>query len=141
MVSESASSVAADLVIFTPWVRAHADTPGDLYKPLLIGRLLALPTPGPLLVHTVFWLLLMLALAAASGRAPRLLGWPVFLLYFEWMIIAMSYGKVDHDRFGLLVALAVLPVAGRARHADRESGPRQSRPVMPRSVPTTCHAP
>jgi hypothetical protein len=112
--------VAADLVIFTPWVRAHADTPGDLYQPLLIGRLLALPTPGPLLVHTVFWLLLVLAVAAASGRAPRLLGWPVFLLYFEWMIIAMSYGKVDHDRFGLLVALAVLPVAGRARHGDRE---------------------
>ena len=30
----------------------------------------------------------------------------------------MSYGKVDHDRFGLLVALAVLPTAGRARHGD-----------------------
>ena len=42
----------------------------------------------------------------------------MFALYFEWMIIAMSYGKVDHDRFGLLVALAVLPTAGRARHGD-----------------------
>jgi hypothetical protein len=112
--------VAADLVIFTPWVRAHADTPGDLYQPLLIGRLLPLPTPTPLLVHGIFWALLVLALAAASGRAPRLLGWPVFLLYFEWMIIAMSYGKVDHDRVGLLVALAVLPTAGRARHRDPE---------------------
>ncbi len=60
--------VAADLVIFTPWVRAHADTPGDLYQPLFVGRLLALPTPGPMLVHTVFWLLLVLAWAAASGR-------------------------------------------------------------------------
>ena len=28
------------------------------------------------------------------------------------MIIAMSYGKVDHDRFGLLVALAALPDRG-----------------------------
>ncbi len=37
------------------------------------------------------------------------------------MIIAMSYGKVDHDRFGLLVALAVLPTAGRARHGDKET--------------------
>lgn len=110
--------VAADLVIFTPWVRAHADTPGDLYQPLRVGRLLSLPTPTPLLVHTTFWLLLVLALAAASGRMPRLLGWSVFLLYFEWMIIAMSYGKVDHDRFGLLVALAALPTAGRARHGD-----------------------
>ncbi|MEU4421417.1 MFS transporter permease [Actinoplanes sp. NPDC024001] len=112
--------VAADLVIFTPWVHAHANTPGDLYQPLLLGRLLPLPTPGPLLVHGIFWALLALSLAAASGRAPRLLGWPVFILYFEWMIIAMSYGKVDHDRVGLLVALAVLPTVGRARHGDRE---------------------
>ena len=112
--------VAADLTIFTPWVHAHANTPGELYRPLLIGRLLHLPTPTPLLVHGIFWALLALSLAAASGRAPRLLGWPVFLLYFQWMIIAMSYGKVDHDRVGLLVALAVLPTVGRARHGDEE---------------------
>ena len=111
--------VAADLVVFTPWVRTHANVPGALYQPLLIGRVLPLPTPTPLLVTCIFWALLVLSLAAATGRAPRLLGWPVFLLYFEWMIIAMSYGKVDHDRFGFLVALAVLPTAGRARHGDR----------------------
>lgn len=110
--------VAADMVIFTPWVRAHAHTPGSLYRPLLVGRLLPLPTPTALIVHTVFGVLLVLTLLAATGRAPRLLGWAVFLLYFEWMIIAMSYGKVDHDRFGLLVALAVLPTVGRARHGD-----------------------
>jgi hypothetical protein len=112
--------VAADMVIFTPWVRNHAGTPGDLYQPLLVGRLLPLPTPTPLLVHSVFWILLAAALTAATGRAPRILGWTVFALYFEWMIIAMSYGKVDHDRFGLLVALAALPTAGRARHGDPE---------------------
>jgi hypothetical protein len=110
--------VAADMVIFTPWVRAHADTPGSLYRPLLIGRLLPLPTPTSLIVHTVFWVLLVVTLLAATGRAPRVLGWTVFLLYFEWMIIAMSYGKVDHDRVGFLVALAVLPTVGRARHGD-----------------------
>ena len=110
---------AADLVIFTPWVRAHANTPGELYQPLLVGRLLHLPTPTPLIVHAVFWALLALSLAAATGRAPRLLGWTVFALYFEWMIIAMSYGKVDHDRVGFLVALAVLPTVGKARHGDR----------------------
>jgi hypothetical protein len=111
--------VAADLVIFTPWVRSHANTPGELYQPLRVGRLLHLPTPTALIVHTVFWALIALALAAATGRAPRILGWLVFALYFEWMIIAMSYGKVDHDRVGLLVALAVLPTIGRARHGDQ----------------------
>jgi hypothetical protein len=112
--------VAADIVIFTPWVRSHAAMPAQLYQSLLVGRLLRLPTPTPLLVHSVFWLLLAAALAAATARAPRVLGWTVFALYFEWMIIAMSYGKVDHDRFGLLVALAALPTAGRARHGDPE---------------------
>ncbi|MEU7931165.1 HTTM domain-containing protein [Micromonospora echinofusca] len=110
--------VAADLVVFTPWVRTRVAVPGELYQPLLVGRLLPLPTPTPAVVAALFWALLLLALLAATGRAPRLLGWAVFALYFEWMIVAMSYGKVDHDRFGLLVALAVLPTAGRARHGD-----------------------
>jgi len=110
--------VALDLVWFTPWVRSHASIPGAFYQPLWIGRVLHLPTPTPLLVHAIFWTLIPVALAAASGRAPRVLGWAVFALYSEWMIIAMSYGKVDHDRFGLLIALAVLPTAGRARHGD-----------------------
>jgi hypothetical protein len=61
------------------------------------------------------------ALAAATGRAPRLLGSAVFLLYLEWMVIAMSYGKVDHDRIAYLVALAVLPTIGVARWRDRRS--------------------
>ncbi len=110
--------VVADLTVVTPWVRTHADVPGDLYQPLLVGRLLPLPTPTPLLVHGIFWVLVVASLAAATGRAPRALGWTVFALYFEWMVIAMSYGKVDHDRFGFLVALAVLPTVGRARHGD-----------------------
>ena len=110
--------IAGDLVVFTPWVRSRVGVPGELYQPLLIGRLLPVPPPTPALVGAIFWALLLLALLAATGRAPRLLGWAVFALYLEWMIIAMSYGKVDHDRFGLLVALAALPTAGRARHGD-----------------------
>ena len=110
--------VAGDLVYFTPWVRTKAEVSPDLYQPLLVGRILPLPTPSAWLVYAIFWSLFVLALAAATGRAPRLLGWTVFALYFEWMIIAMSYGKVDHDRFAFLVALAVLPTAGRARHGD-----------------------
>jgi hypothetical protein len=111
--------VPLDLIVFTPWVRSHANIPGDLYEPLLISRILHLPTPTRLLVWAVFWALIVLSLAAATGRAPRILGWAVFALYLEWMVIAMSYGKVDHDRVGLLIALAVLPTVGRARHGDK----------------------
>ena len=111
--------VAADLVFFTPWVRLHADLPGSLYQPLLIGRLLPLPTPGYLLVTVVFWVLLAAALAAATGRAPRLLGWVVAVCWIWYQYVAFSYGKVDHDRADFVVALALLPTVGIAHLLDR----------------------
>ncbi|WP_240619494.1 MFS transporter permease [Blastococcus sp. TF02-8] len=110
--------VPVDVFLTTAWVRAHADVPTEWYDPLLIGRLLHLPTPTHTVVLLVQWALVITALAAATGRAPRLLGTAVFLLYLEWMVIAMSYGKVDHDRIAFLVALAVLPTIGRARVQD-----------------------
>ncbi len=111
--------IPIDVFLTTAWARAHADVPTDWYQPLLIGRLLHLPTPTHTFVLVVQWALILTTLAAATGRAPRLLGSAVFLLYFEWMVIAMSYGKVDHDRIAFLVALAVLPTIGRARFRDR----------------------
>jgi hypothetical protein len=111
--------IPIDVFLTTAWVRAHADVPPEWYQPLLVGRLLHLPTPTQTVVVVVQWALVLAALAAASGRAPRLLGAAVFLLYGEWMVIAMSYGKVDHDRIAFLVALAVLPTIGRARFRDR----------------------
>lgn len=111
--------IPVDVFLTTAWVRAHADVPTAYYQPLAIGRLLHLPTPTSTVVVVVQWALVLAALAAATGRAPRLLGWAVFLLYMEWMVIAMSYGKVDHDRIAFLVALAVLPTIGRARFRDR----------------------
>jgi hypothetical protein len=111
--------VPVDVLLTTPWVRAHAAVPTEYYQPLTIGQLLPLPVPTSTVVLVVQWALVAAALAAATGRAPRLLGTAVFLLYFEWMVIAMSYGKVDHDRIAFLVALAVLPTIGRARFRDR----------------------
>ncbi|SEO71635.1 MFS transporter permease [Trujillonella endophytica] len=108
-----------DVWLTTAWVRAHADVPPEWYAPLTIGELLPLPTPTRTVVTVVQWALLLTALAAATGRAPRLLGTAVFLLYLEWMVIAMSYGKVDHDRIAFLVLLAVLPTVGVARWRDR----------------------
>jgi hypothetical protein len=113
--------IPVDVFLTTAWVRAHADVPTEWYVPLTIGRLLPLPTPTTTVVTVVQWALVATALVAATGRAPRLLGSTVFLLYLEWMVIAMSYGKVDHDRIAYLVALAVLPTIGRVRWRDRRS--------------------
>lgn len=111
--------IPLDVLVFTPWVADHADIPPELYQPLIVGELLPLPVPTRGFVLVLQWLVIATALAAATGRAPRLLGAAAFGCYFEWMIVAMSYGKVDHDRFAFLVALAVLPTVGRARFADR----------------------
>jgi hypothetical protein len=112
--------IFVDVLLTTAWVARHADVPPDLYQPLFLGRLLPLPEPTEPIVVGVEIALLVCAGAAATGRAPRLLGAAVFLLYFEWMVIAMSYGKVDHDRVAFLVALAVLPTVGKARWGEQE---------------------
>lgn len=110
--------IPIDVLFTTRWVLSHKDVPTELYQPLYIGRLLPLPTPTHNVVAGICIALLVTTVAAAFNRAPRVLGIAVFLLYFEWMIIAMSYGKVDHDRFAFLVLLAVLPTIGRARWGD-----------------------
>ncbi|MBK5307813.1 MAG: HTTM domain-containing protein [Frankiaceae bacterium] len=110
--------VPVDVLLTTPWVVQHAHVPGSLYEPLLLGRLLHLPTPGGW-VEVLRWVLVAAASVAATGRLPRLLGTAVAVLYLEWMLVAFSYGKVDHDRFGFLVLLAVLPTVGAARRTDR----------------------
>jgi hypothetical protein len=104
-----------DVLFTTAWVQRHAYVPQEFYRPLFFGRLLDLPVPGPGLVTGVMILLLISAAVALTGWRPRLVGTVVFFLYLEWMFIAMSYGKVDHDRVAFLVALAVLPTVGRAR--------------------------
>jgi hypothetical protein len=113
--------IPIDVLVTTSWVRAHAQVPTEWYAPLLVGRVLHLPTPTHTVVLVVQWALVVAAVLAATGRAPRLLGTTVFVLYAEWMVIAMSYGKVDHDRIAFLVALAVLPTIGVARFRDRRS--------------------
>jgi hypothetical protein len=110
--------IPVDVLLTTPWVASHGDLAHNLYQPLLIGRILPLPTPTHTVVHLVEVALLLASLVAATNRVPRLAGALVAVLYLEWMDIAFSYGKVDHDRFAFLVALAVLPTVGRARWKD-----------------------
>jgi hypothetical protein len=103
----------------TAWVARHAHLPGPLYDPLFIGRILPLPVPTYAVVRGVEIALLVCAAVALTGHFVRAAGIAVFFLYLEWMVIAFSYGKVDHDRFAFLVALAVLPTVGAARWGDR----------------------
>lgn len=115
------SFVLFDVFFFRPWVIHHGTVPGELYNPLMIDRLMPFSTPTPLLARFVQIALVLAAGAALTQRLPRLLGFSVFVLYLEWMLIAFSYGKVDHDRLAFLIALAVLPTAGPARWGDTTS--------------------
>ena len=111
--------IFVDVFLTTSWVARHVVVEAELYQPLFLGRVLPLPVPTPAVIRTVQVLLLVAAALALSGKLPRVAGAAVFFLYLEWMFIAMSYGKVDHDRVAFLVALAVLPAAGSARWGDR----------------------
>jgi len=112
--------IFVDVFLTTRWVARHGLVPGELYQPLFVPRLLNLPTPTPAFVTSVQVTLLLAAAAALVPRWTRVAGTFVFVLYLEWMFIAMSYGKVDHDRVAFLVALAVLPTVMAARWGDKE---------------------
>ncbi|MDQ3953674.1 MAG: HTTM domain-containing protein [Actinomycetota bacterium] len=113
--------IFVDVFWLLPWVSDNGLVPPSQYHPLMIGRLLPLPTPTPLVVEVVKYSMLACAAVAASGRFVRLAGALVFGLYLEWMLIAFSYGKVDHDRVAFLVALAVLPTVGKVSWRDTTS--------------------
>jgi len=112
--------VFIDVLATTSWVARHGAVSGDLYDPLFVGRLLPLPQPTRALVMTTGVVLLAAAGVAITNRLPRLAGGVVAVAYLLWMVIAFSYGKVDHDRFAFLVALCVLPTAGAAHWTDRD---------------------
>lgn len=93
---------------------AHADVPASLYTPTLLREWAHLPAAGPDYMQVLQVVLVASALVAATGRLPRLAGWVCFLAVLDWQTNNFAYGKVDHDFFALMVALAVLPTVGRA---------------------------
>ncbi|MFV0535077.1 MAG: MFS transporter permease [Cumulibacter sp.] len=114
--------ILVDVFLTTSWVATKAYAPQSLYVPLNLGGFL--PHPTYLYVTVLKWLLVAMALIAATGWRPRWTGTAVAVLYTLWMFVAMSYGKVDHDRFAFLVLLAVLPTVGAARWGDRTKSMR-----------------
>jgi hypothetical protein len=111
--------VPLDIVLLTDSALAHAYLPTDLYRPVLLARLLHIPAPEPVAMQTLRAVLVIASIVAATGRLPRLAGWVVAAGYLPWVMISMSYGKVDHDHLPLVVALLVLPTIGRARFTDK----------------------
>jgi hypothetical protein len=97
----------------------------ELYRPLLLERVLQLPSPSVPLTVSLYVVILVSALVAAANRLPRLAGWVVAAAFTWWTAIGMSYGKVDHDHLALVVALWVLPtvgvVSGRWRSAQESA--------------------
>ncbi|WP_406830096.1 HTTM domain-containing protein [Pedococcus sp. KACC 23699] len=99
------------------WYHGYADP--VWYEPLVMGRVLHLPAATVLLVETLKWGCVAAAMAAMTGRAPRLLGWAVAIGWVWYQYVAFSYGKVDHDRADFVVALALLPTVGLAHLSDQ----------------------
>jgi hypothetical protein len=108
-----------DVLITTAWVRDHGSADAGLYQPLLIGRLLPLPVPTDAVVAVTMWTVLAGAVVGIAGRSPRLVDAITAGAYLQWMVIAFSYGKVNHDRFPLLVALFVAVTVDRTSIRDR----------------------
>ena len=87
----------------------------ELYRPLWFARVLHLPSPSLPLAWSLYAVLVVGCLVAATGRLPRLAGWVVAAAFTWWVAIGFSYGKVDHDHLALVVALWVLPTVGAVR--------------------------
>ncbi|MCW2525475.1 MAG: conserved rane protein of unknown function [Pseudonocardiales bacterium] len=115
--------VPIDVLLTQSWVRGHTRSGSDLYHPLQLARLLHLPTPTLTTTTVLAIALAVSALVAATGRRPRVSGSAVAVLYLVWMLVAMSYGKVDHDRLAFLVALVVLPTVPATSAHDRRRSP------------------
>ncbi|GII89737.1 hypothetical protein Ssi03_77270 [Sphaerisporangium siamense] len=113
--------VPLDMVLFTGSTLAHAYS-ADAYRPVLVARLLHLPAANPVLVPALFAFVAVACLIAAAGRLPRTAGYAVALGFGYWAVLAMSYGKVDHDHLALIVALFVLPSAGRGSGPSERAG-------------------
>lgn len=113
-------------VLFTRWHLEHGYLPKSWYAPLWIGRLLRIPPPTAVGMTAVMISIVALSLVAAAGKGRKIAGPAIFLLYFYWVYIGFTYGKVDHDRTALLVALAVLPTVQwtgiRSRLEDANAG-------------------
>lgn len=111
--------VVCDSLWIVDDVIPHATGPQNLYVPLTLRRLLHLPVPSLPYAWTLQVVLVAAAAGVVSGRFPRFFGMVLAAAFTDWVSIGMSYSKVDHDHFALVVALWALATVGPARLRDR----------------------
>jgi hypothetical protein len=112
--------VILDMHFFARDTLLKGQSPG-FYEPLLLARLLDLPKPSVANTTTLYVVLIVACLVAATNRLPRIAGWVVAPAFTWWVLIGMSDGKVDHDHLALVVALWVLPTV--APNKNRAGSP------------------
>lgn len=113
--------VVFDVLLVSNDVIGHAAN-REYFRPTALARLLHLPAVTPV----IGWSLLVVVLAAgvlgAAGRAPRASGAVLAVGFWIWMLYSQGYGYISHDHVALMVAVAVLPTAGRTpRRPAQES--------------------
>lgn len=102
------------VLVADSWVAAHARAPREFYAPILVARLVHLPAPTPLTMTVLRTVLVAACLWGLTRRAPRTAGAVVLAGYVIWLAWAFSWGKVDHDRLTLVVALLAVALTPRS---------------------------
>lgn len=111
--------VVVDVLVLHTSGYYHGWADARWYQPLIMGNILGLPAASVPSVIALKWVCVGSALAAATGRAPRLLGTLVAGAWIWYQYVAFAYGKVDHDRGDFVVALLLLPTVGSTYLSDR----------------------
>jgi hypothetical protein len=113
-------TVAFVLVLPDHWVADHTSVPGSWYSPVLLGRLVNLGAPDSTALALVRIITLLACAVGLTRRAPRLTSAVVLVGFTTWLLWAFSYGKVDHDRLTIVVALFVLAITPRVGRAVKQ---------------------
>ncbi|GAB2548270.1 hypothetical protein [Brachybacterium huguangmaarense] len=109
-----AAFVVIDVLAISNDVLAHAHTP-EFYRPMMLARLLHLPAVTTPIAATLLAVIVVAGILGALGRAARATGWALAVAFWIWMAYSQGYGYVSHDHLALMVAVAVLPMAGPCR--------------------------
>jgi hypothetical protein len=125
---DALARVAYTVILFYVWVndwfaRAHPSAPESFYRPVFVQRLLHVPAPTHAAIVTLEVVITAACVVGWTRRAPRATAAVTLVAYALWISWDFGYGKVDHDRLTMLVALlafACTPRSGPDRRVVEE---------------------